>query len=405
VSWDYELLTPASVPAYVAGQSRLRDVVDPDTLLVSEVGDGNLNLVFVCRDAADRGICLKQSLPYVRLVGEGWPLTPHRATAEARAYTAAAKHAPEFIPEYYGFDPDRFILAMENLDRWPIWRGALNRGEIHRGVEEDMGRYMARLAFYTSLFWIEAKEVKARAAEAINPQLCEITEDLVFTEPYIDHEHNSYLPDLTPVVMELRHDDHHVAEVGRLKYQFMTAAQALIHGDLHTGSGMVTHGADGRARGKAIDPEFCFYGPVGFDVGALFGNYLIAQARAAAMRRPPDFTAWLTTLIEGTWSAFAGELRRLWPDRRASFLSDLFLEDWLTSVLQDAAGVGGCKAIRRIVGLAKVSDIQTLEGEAHLSAATAVLRAASRWIKERSGVTRPCDLQEIAADVITQEVG
>ena len=27
---------------------------------------------------------------------------------------------------------------------------------------------------------------------------------------------------------------------------------------------------------RVIDPEFAFYGPIGFDVGALLANYLIA---------------------------------------------------------------------------------------------------------------------------------
>jgi 5-methylthioribose kinase len=403
VSWDYELLTTETVPTYVAGNPRLAGLVDPDTLHVEEVGDGNLNLVFVCRDAEGRGICLKQSLPYVRLVGESWPLTPHRATAEARGYDAAAAHAADFIPDWYGFDADRFILAMENLDHWVIWRTALNEGQIHPGVEVDMGRYVARLAFYTSIFTVEQKEMKSRLAASVNPELCEITEDLVFTEPYIDHEHNAWQPGVEPAVMALRNDERHIAEVNALKFQFMTAAEALIHGDLHTGSVMVTRDGD-RGFGKAIDSEFCFYGPVGFDLGALFGNYLAAMARAAVLNRPSEFNDWVGGLVSRTWAAFEQEMRELWPDRTHTFLNDVFFEDWLARMLRDGAGFGGCKAIRRIIGLAKVSDIETLEGEAHVTAATAVLRAASRWIKERHSFTSPGDLEQIAREVIAEEV-
>ena len=75
---EYEILNPETVAAYIAGNANLTGIVDTDTLEVSEVGDGNLNLVFVCKDGNGDGICLKQSLPYVRLVGEGWPLTPER---------------------------------------------------------------------------------------------------------------------------------------------------------------------------------------------------------------------------------------------------------------------------------------------------------------------------------------
>ncbi|MDP8957998.1 MAG: S-methyl-5-thioribose kinase [Actinomycetota bacterium] len=404
MGYDYELLTPDNIPAYIARRPRLAELVDPDTLSVREVGDGNLNLIFICQDAQGRGICLKQSLPYVRLVGESWPLTPHRATAEARAYDAATALAARFVPGYHGFDPERFVLAMEDLSSWSVWRTALNQGEIHRGAEEDMGRYVARLAFGTSLFGLEAKELKVRRAAATNPELCEITEDLVFTEPYLEHEHNSVVDELWPLVGELRREEDLVAEVGSLKYGFMAKAEALIHGDLHTGSVMVTT-ADGRARAKAIDAEFCYYGPVGFDLGALFGNYLIARARAGVLGRPEEFQAWLRELVPRTWGAFQEELRALWPQRVDGFFSDRFLEAWLARTLADAVGYGGCKAIRRIIGLAKVSDIQTLEGDQHVAAATAVLRAARRWILERASLGEPEHLSQVTDQVLAEEVG
>jgi len=66
------VLSVDTVPGYVAGRPALRGLVDPETLAVSEVGDGNLNLVFRCADAAGRRLVLKQALPYVRLIGPDW---------------------------------------------------------------------------------------------------------------------------------------------------------------------------------------------------------------------------------------------------------------------------------------------------------------------------------------------
>lgn len=54
-------------------------------------------------------------------------------------------------------------------------------------------------------------------------------------------------------------------------FRFCERAQALIHGDLHTGSVMVTHDST-----QVIDPEFAYYGPMGFDVGAFLGNLILA---------------------------------------------------------------------------------------------------------------------------------
>lgn len=392
---DYEYLTPETVPAYVASKPHLADLVDVDTLEVSEVGDGNLNLVFVCRDGQGRGLCLKQSLPYVRLVGEGWPMTPERIVAESRGFEAAAAVTPHLVPEYYGLDKDRYTLAMENLMGWTIWRGVLNDGEMHTTVAEKLGVYVANLAFSTSLFAVDQQEVKERVAGAINPELCKITEDLVFTEPYIEADNNSFAEGVEPTVHKLRADDLLRARAGELKYLFMTGAEALIHGDLHTGSVMVKHTDDGEGDCRVIDPEFCYYGPVGFDLGALLGNYLAARARAAVLSRPAEFQDWLAGLAGETWEAFEAEFRRLWSTRLDTTWTDEFLDRWLAKVAVDSIGFGGMKATRRIIGLAKVSDIETLEPELHVPAAVMVLETAARWIKDREALGTPAAAAEV----------
>lgn len=380
---EYEILTPDTIPAYIDSNPNLAGIVDTSTLEVAEVGDGNLNLVFVCRDAAGNGICLKQSLPYVRLVGEAWPLTPERVIAEARGLAAAAASTPHLIPDYYGVDAEQHVLAMENLMGWEIWRGKLNDGFVHRGVAAMLGVYVANLAYSTSLFALDQMEVKDRVVEAVNPELCRITEQLVFTEPYIDHDNNSFLDELAPEVEALRSDDRLLAEVGMMKFKFMTAAEALIHADLHTGSVMVSFKDDGSGDGRVIDPEFAYYGPVGFDLGAVFGNFLAARARAVVLDRPADFQEWLGTLAQKTWDAFEAEMRRLWSDRPDATWTESFLDSWLVQIQKDSIGFGGCKANRRIIGLAKVSDIETLEPADRVKAAAIVLRTASTWIKDR----------------------
>jgi 5-methylthioribose kinase len=401
---EYEILTPETVPAYIDKTPRLDGIVDTSTLEVSEVGDGNLNLVFVCKDGNGDGICLKQSLPYVRLVGEGWPLTPERVLAEARGLSAAADHVPDLVPAYYGVDKENYVLAMENLMGWDMWRIQLNEGNAHPGVGAQLGRYVANLAFFTSFFTIDQGEIKQRLADAINPELCKITEDLVFTEPYIDVPNNSYVDELIPEVEGMRADATLRAEVGMLKYKFMTAGQALVHGDLHTGSVMVRYGADG-GECKVIDPEFCYYGPIGFDLGALFGNYLAARARAAVLDRPAEFQQWLADLGPETWNAFEAEMRRLWPDRLDKTWTDSFLDAWLAQVAKDTIGFGGCKANRRIIGLAKVTDIQQLPPEEHVKAATMVLRTASTWIKERDSLKTVAEANKVFEGIRAEVLG
>jgi len=406
---EYEILTPETVPAYIESKPELSGIVDTSTLEVAEVGDGNLNLVFVCRDAAGNGICLKQSLPYLRVVGEAWPLTPERVLAEARGLAAAAEFMPHLIPAFYGVDEVTHVLAMENMMGWEIWRGKLNDGFIHRGVAAILGEYVANLAFHTSVFALDQMEVKERTAEAINPELCRITENLIFDEPYIEHDNNSFVDELTPDVMALRSDERLRAEVGMLRFKFMTGAEALIHGDLHTGSVMVKMKDDGSGDGRVIDPEFSFYGPVGFDLGAIFGNFLAARSRAEAMGRSEEFKEWIAGLPQETWDAFETEMRRLWITRPdPTVWTDAFLDTWIEQIQKDSLGFGGCKAIRRIVGLAKVSDIETLPADEHIKAAAIVLRTAATWIKERDtlgtvGASNEV-FESVAADVMANGV-
>lgn len=75
----------------------------------------------------------------------------------------------------------------------------------------------------------------------------------VLYRPYIDHERNNFDPVLLPEVLSLRQDKALKLAVASLKHRFLSQAEALLHGDIHSGSIFV---ADGRL--KTIDAEFGF---------------------------------------------------------------------------------------------------------------------------------------------------
>ncbi|GAA3797004.1 S-methyl-5-thioribose kinase [Cellulomonas soli] len=389
-----EVLDVTTVPAYLATRPGVSDLIDLSTATVQEVGDGNLNLVFVVRDAQGRSLVVKQSLPYVRMVGESWPLSQDRILAEGRGYVAAQSLSPELTPAFHGLDAERRVLVLEDLSSWTVWRRSLNDGVIDPGAGAAVGTYAARIAFGTSVLGRRAEDVQEAAAGAANPELCRITEDLVFTEPFIDHEQNAWDDELTADVLALR-DPALLDEVAALKFRFLTAGQALIHGDLHSGSVFVP-GAPQRAQGapaaKVFDIEFAFYGPVGFDLGTSLANHLFAHVRAEVLDRPADFRTWVAGLPAETWDAFVAEIGRLWPQRADASWTDGFRDAWIDAVWQDAVGFAGLEAIRRVVGLAKVSDLQTLGTDERVRAARAVLRTARGWITDRTRITGPGEL-------------
>ncbi|RIV96587.1 phosphotransferase, partial [Vibrio harveyi] len=72
-------------------------------------------------------------------------------------------------------------------------------------------------------------------------------------------------------VNDIYNDNNLKEKVAKLKCKFYNKKQSLLHGDLHTGSIMVKPFNNI----KVIDSEFSFYGPIGFDIGSLFGNFLL----------------------------------------------------------------------------------------------------------------------------------
>jgi len=283
-----------------------------DVWSVSEVGDGNLNLVFIVK-GPDGGIAVKQALPYVRLVGESWPLPLSRAHYEHLALTRQAHLAPGLVPAVIHHDPALALTAMELLEPHIIMRKGLVAGTIYPRFVERITTFMARTLFLSSDLAVSAAEKKEGvAAFAGNHALCKITEDLIFTDPYRVAEQNRWTePYLDTTAASFREDlDLHVA-ISRLKLKFMSSPEALIHGDLHTGSIMVTESDT-----RVIDPEFAFYGPMGFDVGAVIANLLMAyfasdgHERVTGERRA--FEAWVLKTVENVWAEFARKFLDLW---------------------------------------------------------------------------------------------
>ena len=399
---QYEFLTKDNISDYLSSKQVFAKLIDANNIVeFKEVGDGNLNLVFIMKDSSGKGIVLKQALPYVRLVGPDWPMTPSRARIEAETTIIHSKFAKDLVPEIYDYDADRFIIAMEDLSDHVVWRGALNSGLRFDGVAGPLGKYVAKTAFGTSIFGLGQEQHKLEVARAINPGLCLITEDLVFTEPYFENGRNSVLQSNEKDAQELANDKEMVNEIGLLKYKFMTAAESLIHGDLHTGSAMIKcEDKKVAVSVKAIDSEFSFYGPIGFDLGALVANYTIAAARACALGNI-DQMHWALSLAEQTWVEFEKEFRKLWPSRvDKRVFTDQLLEELIKTWRADTLGYAGAKMARRIVGLAKTSDIETLEPNVREGAARAVLQVARKTTKERNQAKSWAILAKEAAEIM-----
>lgn len=370
------MLDPTTVATYIASRPTLAGLVNTDDLEVNEVGDGNLNQVFICRDGDGRSIVLKQALPYVRLVGPDWPMSEDRATREAHAISVHSTLATEFVIDLIDYDPARYVLALRDLSDYDVLRTRLNAGGSHEGVAEALATYVADIGFGTSWYALGEEVFRHRASETINTELCALTEDVIFTEPFLGADRNSYPPSIAPLVEQLQADAEWVGAAMVMKRRFITKQEALVHGDLHSGSVFV-RGSGAELSVKAFDSEFAFYAPIGFDLGLMWANFMAAAARAAALGDPLRASS-LINSIESSWRVFIDRLRTLWPTRTTPHKHpDLLLDGWIDEIRDDALGFAGCEATRRIIGLAKLSDIESLPSAQYDVAAEAVLRCGA----------------------------
>jgi 5-methylthioribose kinase len=319
-----------------------------------EIGDGNLNYVFQINDSiTSKSFIIKQALPYAKIIGESWPLTIKRATIEAKVLRKHGEYVPELVPEVYVTDEDLAITIMEDLSHLTVAREGLIQGETYPKLSLDIGKYLARTLFYTSDFALHPFEKKQLVAEFSNPELCKITEDLVFTDPFFNHESNDFESELTDTVNSIWNNQPLKLEAAKLKFSFLTEAQALLHGDLHTGSIFVND-----KETKVIDPEFAFYGPIGFDVGQFLANLMVQ-----AIIRTDENRLVILDHISKTWVTFSETFSELWKkDSIDPFaLVDGYEQHILKKIFSDTIGFAGCELIRRTIGLAHVKDLDGIE--------------------------------------------
>lgn len=372
----YRVLDADGVSTLVASLPKVAALLGsrPHSWRIHEVGDGNLNLVFIVQGAT-KSVCVKQALPYVRVAGTSWPMTLERAYFEASYYSAVAAHVSGLIPQIYHYDPELYCIVMECLSPHIILRNGLISGRTYPNAARDVGEYIARASYFTSdLARPFEHKLDGTALFARNKALVRITVDLVFCEPYFASERNRHTaPQLDALVADLRGDCRLKVAAARFGQKFLNQSQALIHGDLHSGSVMVTE-----ADTRVIDPEFAFYGPIGFDLGAFLGNLLLSWYSQPGHANPQDnriaYQQWILAQAGIFWESFRSRLLALWSEHAAGDVLPLSMfavpgdavalaaarTAFVEELFADMLGFAACKMIRRIVGFAHVADFDRI---------------------------------------------
>lgn len=375
---NYYALDTETMTGYLARNAQIVEILggNPEKWVAEEVGDGNLNLVFIVKNG-NKSVIAKQALPYVRLVGESWPLPLSRAYFEHEALSRQEAAVPGLTPKILYYDHEMALIVMEHLTPHIILRKGLIKGIRYPHLADHAGRFMAETLFSYSDLALDGEAKKLNVALfSENHVMCGLTEQVIFDDPYYQAELNHHTtPQLDEVVKDIQQDSALKVAVQELKTLFMSKTQTLLHGDLHSGSIMVTESDT-----RVIDPEFAFYGPMGFDVGALMANLLLAyfsqKGHATASDDRADYSEWLLQTVLQTYAVFEADFSTLWRERRVGSLypgtlfetsdssaSERALNAYLRDIMIDSIGFAGAKMLRRLVGIAHVEDLEAIEDE------------------------------------------
>ncbi len=402
----YRILDQELIKTYIDETPEIRSLLletgEPmDSIQISEIGDGNLNYVYIVQ-SPEKSIILKQAVPYLRVVGEDWPLSRERMRFEIGALKAEKAICPQHVPEIYYASLTMSLVVMQNLDQHKILRGEMIRRIAFPHLAEHISTFLADTLFYTSDFYLDHAAKKENVKKFINIELCKITEDFIFTHPYEENETNTYNPKLDLTHVKAFRENRDVkAAVLEMKYKFMTEAQALLHGDLHSGSIMLNP-----EETYVIDPEFAFYGPMGFDVGIYLANLIMAWF--SLDNGDKTYGTYIREQIADTWNLFAKKFKANmlrheeeehslqfdYPEGMQHF--EHFTDRFIAQLFEDTVGFAACEMYRRTVGLAKVADIadiQDLEQRARIE--VRVLQSATELITSKSQLSTIDDVLAI----------
>lgn len=325
----------------------------------NEIGDGNINYVFRIYDKiSKKSLVIKQADKFLR--SSGRPLDVYRNKIEVEILKIEGKYAKQYVPQVYHYDENMCTLIMEDISQYKNLRKELMDGKIFACLSDDITSFLVDTLLPTTDLVMDRAIKKEYVKLFTNIELCDISEDLVFTEPYYDYKGRNIIIDENKEFVKefLYENDNLKKEVGILRDKFMNQSQALIHGDLHSGSIFINENGI-----KVIDPEFAFYGPIGYDVGNVIGNLFFAWAnKHYTDKNNEDFTYWVSECIKNIIDLFLEKFNKKF-DEIVTFdlYNDKFKKYYIKNILSDSIGFAGTEIIRRVVGDSKVMEVTTVD--------------------------------------------
>ena len=290
---------------------------------IEKPGEGNMNMVIrVITDHSS--LILKQANAFV----QKYPSIPapiERIAVEQKFYELVKSNVvlSTYLPKLIGYDPENHILAIQDLgigiDFSFLYQKthSFQRGNLFEAIQ-----FLSNL--HCTVFSNEIKEQFPK-----NLKLRQLNYEHLFVFPYLEEnglDLDTIQEGLQEIALPYQQDESLKKQMEKLGQVYLSRGDYLLHGDFYPGSWLQLQGSL-----KVIDPEFCFFGPVEYDLGVLIAHMKMAQCPQSQ----------LNFVLEHY--------------NRPSSFDEVLLEKFV-----------GMELMRRIIGLAQLPLDLTLEEKASL---------------------------------------
>jgi 5-methylthioribose kinase len=376
----YETLTGSSSVALVI---KLGLFSGKRTITSQELGTDNQSLVFRVTDQENnKSVLIKQTLPFGKVNGESLLLHENKAGIESNALIRQALTCPHLVPSILYSDTTLAVSVIEDLSHLTsVWEGLLT-GAAFPNLSRHLGEFLGKTSFYNSEYFLDPLVKKRLVQQFSNHDRC--AKNQLFDNTFSDSDTSAFDEELRGIVEHLRQDHLLLNEVDKLKKKCMSNTETFNHGNLHPGNVF----ADQKET-KIMNPEFAFFGPIGFDIGQFTGNLLLLAVCSPEENRSPLFSR-----ISELWEEFSNTFIECFHEHgNEQLVTEGFIQESLKQIFIDAAGFAGCEMIRRTLCADPASQLVTIFPPAiQTERKTLAIRYGQQLIKEHENLTNTKDL-------------
>ena len=335
-------------------KEKLPDYFSNDDLTCEEIGDGNINYVYRVSDG-NKTLIVKHADAYFRNTDK--PKNIIRSKLESKALMIEKDLCKENVPDIYYYDETMCAIVMQDIGDHQNMRYALIDHKIFPEFAKDITNFLVKTLIGTSIFGLSSEKRREYESKFSNHDMCEITDRLVLSEPYTNKLGSNVISEGNEeFVKENLYDNKKLHnEIAYLKNNFLSKRQSLIHGDLHSGSIFVKEDST-----MVLDPEFAIMGPGGYDIGNVIAHLVFAYYNCKYTDDNLEFKKWIKETIIYIIKNYKKDSYQMIKDINTDkiFDNEDFINNYIDETIYDTYGYAGMEIIRRVVGRAKVKDLQ-----------------------------------------------